>query len=206
MMKTDELINAIEEQDLNRLAALLEEGADPNRGLPRHPESLPLHVAVEEVSLGGPLETITLLLRHGAHPDGEGDRRSATPLMLAIMHGLREVIYLLLTAGADPNLVSDEGVSALRLAVEQKDVEMASTLLRSGAGSSIDGYGGPSGMSALGRASSNLDLPMIEILIAAGADPDALDADHRSARDRLPRRETNPSSWDKAMSLLEQRS
>jgi hypothetical protein len=33
-----------------------------------------------------------------------------------------------------------------------------------------------------------LDLPMIELLLQAGADPEALDADHLTARDRLPSR------------------
>ena len=196
------VITAIEEHDVDQLATMLAEGADPNRGLEEHPESLPLHAAVEEMTEGGTLEAVKLLLQHGAHPDGDPQGRSATPLLLAVMHGLNDATEALLGAGADPNFVSDEGASPLRLAVEQKDIETAKTLLRFGATKSINDSGGPSGMNALGRAAYDLNIPMIELLLAAQADPTALDLDHQTARDRLPPRETNPEAWEKANKLL----
>lgn len=48
-----------------------------------------------------------------------------------------------------------------------------------------------------------LDVPMIELLLQAGADPDALDADHLTARDRLPpRTPENAKARDEAERLL----
>jgi hypothetical protein len=58
-------------------------------------------------------------------------------------------------------------------------------------------------MTALGRAASRLNLSMIKLLLEAGADPKALDDDHRTARERLPEREmTSAQIWDAAAGLL----
>ncbi len=198
----EQLIDAIEQHDVQKVASLLAQGADPNRGLDRHPQSLPLHVAVEEMSEGGPLESIALLLKSGARPDGDPTARNATPLLLALMHGLKPAVLMLLAAGANPDFMTDEGVSPLLMAVEGNDVDTTTMLLRFGATKSINDAGGPSGMNALGRAASNLDIPMMKLLLSAGADAGALDADKQTARDRLPKRETNPQAWDEAMKLL----
>lgn len=198
----EQLIEAIEQHDVQKVASLLAQGADPNRGLERHPTSLPLHVAVEEMSEGGPLESIALLLKSGARPDGDPTARHATPLLLALMHDLQPAVLMLLAANANPNFMTDEGVSPLLTVVERNDVDTAAMLLRLGATKSINDFGGPSGMNPLGRATSNLSIPMMKLLLSAGADAGALDADKRTARDRLPKRESNPQAWDEATELL----
>jgi ankyrin repeat protein len=76
----------------------------------------------------------------------------------------------------------------LRVAVERGDRVTAATLLRCGAQATINEVGAPTGASALGIAALRLDVPVIELLLQAGADPDAVDADHLTARDRLPSR------------------
>ncbi|HYO59353.1 ankyrin repeat domain-containing protein [Archangium sp.] len=202
-----ELFEAIEKHDVGRLARLLMEGADPNALKAGWPEWLPLHAAVDELEEGGPVEALVLLLRHGARVDGLGPDRTATALLMAIFRRQPEAVRILLAAGADPNYRGSEGDSPLRACVEQGDLAMAAMLLRCGATRTIDEGGGPSGMSALGRAANRLDIPMLELLLRAGADPDALDMDRQTARERLPPREPhNQEAWDAAAALLAGRS
>ena len=94
----------------------------------------------------------------------------------------------------------------MRVAVERGDVSLAETLLRCGARTTINEPGGPTGASALGIAAMRLDVATIALLLQAGADPAALDADHLSARDRLPPRTAeNANARDEADRLLEQK-
>jgi hypothetical protein len=90
--------------------------------------------------------------------------------------------------------------------VAEGDRETAELLLRHGAAKTINTFGAPGGLTALGIAASRLDIPMIELLLKAGADPDVLDEDFSTARQRLPPRErSDPQAWDTAMDLLELR-
>lgn len=198
-----DLFDAIENHDLDRVTELLEGGADPNVIKAEWPKWLPLHAAIEELEYGGSVEALVLLLRCGARVDGLGADKNATPLLMALFRKQLEAVRILLAAGADPNLEGSEGDSPLRVCVELGDREAAAMLLRCGATKTVDGAGGLSGMSALGRAASRLDLAMIELLLKAGADPEALDADMRAARERLPPRgPENLQAWDVAAALL----
>jgi ankyrin repeat protein len=202
-----ELFEAIEKYDLVQLAALLDGGANPNALKAEWPNWLPLHAAVNELEDGGPLEALILLLRHGARVDGLDADRDATPLLMALFRKQLEAARILLAAGADPNFRGGEGDSPLRVCVEHGQREMAAMLLRCGATQTLDDAGGLSGMTALGRAASRLDIPMLELLLEAGADPVALDADRRTAQERLPPREpANQEAWDSAAALLAGRS
>ncbi len=81
---------------------------------------------------------------------------------------------------------------------------MAAMLLRCGAGKTIDSLGGFEGLTALGRAVKRLNVPMVQLLLDAGADPEALDANDRTARDYLPPRENvDPQAWDAVLALLD---
>lgn len=202
-----ELFEAIEKHDLERLATLLDGGADPNAVKEEWPRWMPLHAAVEELEYGGPVEALVLLLRRGAHVDGLGADRNATPLLMAVFRRQAEAVRILLASGADPNFRGSEGDSPLRACVEQGEHAMASLLLRCGATRSINEAGGLSCMTALGLAASRLDVPMIELLLQAGADPDVLDLDRQTAREHLPPRTSeNQPAWDAAAALLASRS
>lgn len=181
-----EIFDAIAAHDLDRLATLLVGGADPNLVRAARPHWTPLQAAIEELEAGGSIEAIVLLLRSGAGPNlWDGDHDS-TPLLMSLFRGQEEATRLLLAAGADPNVTGAEGDTPLRWSVERSDRAMTRTLLRCSATRSIDSFGGPSGMSALGRAVSRLDVGIVEVLLAAGANPAALDADLHTARQRLP--------------------
>jgi ankyrin repeat protein len=80
---------------------------------------------------------------------------------------------------------------------------MAALLLHFGAGETINEFGGPRGLTALGIAADQFNIPMIELLLDGGADPDALDEDYKTARERLPpRQQCDPQEWDRAMDWL----
>ncbi len=201
-----ELFKAIEQHDLNRVVELLSHGADPNATQSQWPGWRPLHAAIEELEYGGPFEVLSLLLKHGAAVDGWDAKRDATPLLMAVFRGQREAVQLLLDAGADPNVLGREGDSPIRWCVEQQDREMVVLLLRFGAGKTINEFGGPRGLTVLGLAADQLNIPMIELLIDGGADPEALDEDYKTASERLPpREECDPHAWDTAMELLSRR-
>jgi uncharacterized protein len=203
-----ELFKAIDAHDAERVVSLLSQGADPNEPLAESPHWLPLEAVIEEAAehdcpMEVAMEIIRQLLQHGADVNAWDDQHTATPLLAAVNWGNEEAIRLFVKAGADPNVVSDEGLSPLRWAVEEDDLEMAALFLRHGADKTINAFGGFCGWTPLGMAASKLNLPMIELLLDAGADPEALDEDGRTARDHLPPRDkSDPEVWDKALERL----
>lgn len=200
MSDSSALFEAIEAHDLDRLARLLADGTDPNAVKKTPPHWPPLHEAINELEDGGSIEALALLLRHGADVEGVwGD----TPLLVALYRAQLQAVWLLLASGAQTNVRGPEGDSPLRWAVEHGDLSTAATLLRFGAQATIDECGAPTGASALGLAAKRLDIPMIKLLLQSGANPSALDADHLTARGRLPARTSeNATTRDEAERLL----
>ncbi|MCL2450097.1 MAG: ankyrin repeat domain-containing protein [Polyangiaceae bacterium] len=178
-----DLFSAIATGDLHRLSVLLEAGADPNARKPVPPQWLALHEAIEALESNPSTDSILLLLRHGAHVDGDG---GDTPLLMALYRARPEVARIFLAAGADVNVRGPEGDSPLRWAVQRSDCAMAATLLRCGGVRTIDEAGGPLGATALGIAAIRLDVEMIALLLRFGANANALDIDRMTAQERLP--------------------
>jgi ankyrin repeat protein len=163
----------------------------------------PLHVAINELSEGGGLDVVLALLEHGANVNAWNVGRDVTPLLVAVFEGQQAAVEMLLKAGAEPNVRSSEGDTPLRACVEVGNVEMASLLLSAGATRTINDWGGLLGFTALGHAARRLDLPMIKLLLDAGADPRAPDEDALPAHHRLPPRdESDSQAWDAAFELL----
>lgn len=192
------LFEAIEQHDANRVAELLSQGADPNAAREQWPGWIPLHAAIEELDYGGSVEVVTLLLNHGADVNGWDAQHEATPLLMAIFRSNREAVRILLEAGANPNVRSGEGDSPLRWCVENGDRETAALLLQYGASKTIDEFGGACGYTALGMAARKLNLGMIDLLLDAGANPEALDEDYQTAREHVP----PPGSVDERIRAL----
>ena len=81
-------------------------------------------------------DLLRLLIEHGAEVDAlgyEGNHGWAPPLVLACWEGTIETVRLLLEAGADPNLPSRPGGSALHAAINHYDTEKIELLLAHGA-------------------------------------------------------------------------
>jgi uncharacterized protein len=202
----DDLFEAIQQHDAERVGFLLSAGADPNALSVGSPRWHPLEAAIEEVYHDGPpdvmLEIIRRLVQHGADVNAWDDEHRLTPLLAAVYWGNRAAARLLLEAGAHPNVVNRDRESPLSLAVEQDDPETVALLLRHGA-RDIDRVGGVSGMTPLAMAASNLSLPILKLLLDAGADPEQQDTDNSVARNYLPPREqSDPEAWDTALEML----
>jgi len=181
-----QLFDAIAVHDTDRVRQLLLEGADPNGVQAQPPQHTPLRAAVEELCDGGSTQMVALLLEQGADANGWDGQHQMTPLLAAVFDRENQAVQLLLQAGADPNVHSDEGQSALLSSVEANDLEMTAALLRHGATRSMNEWSGLQCLTPLGQAARDLNVPMIKLLLDAGADPGAIDEDGRTAIDRLP--------------------
>lgn len=112
------------------LALLLEKGADPNEKY--HGESL-LSRALG-YSSDGSKETIKLLLATKKVDLNDGGSQQTPPLIKAISHGRdKELVSMLLEAGADPNVKDSSGKSALKVAESRKAQEIIDLLKAKGA-------------------------------------------------------------------------
>lgn len=197
------IFEAIYQHDAGRVAELLSSGTDPNALLDEQPYWAPLEAAIEEVDFGAPMEIVQLLIQHGADVNAWDKEHTLTPLLAATKWNNREAIKLLLAAGADPNVTNTERVSPLRWAIENDDLEIATLLLRHGADKTIDSLGGFEGVPPLALAASKLNLSIIELLLKAGANPEAPDQDGDAPRYHLPPRDScDPDTWDSALEVL----
>ena len=199
---SDALLEAIYTCNIDRLAALLAAGADPNEaGKPRYPlytsgRQYPLQSAISaleareaigpyEAVPAGPIDAVVLLLRHGAKVEAREPDQDGDPLFIAVCMNQVEAVRLLLAHGADPNVRDGEGDSPLRFCAEKGYLEMARLLLLCGANKTIHEGGAPSGMNALGFAATRLHVDMVRLLLAHGADPLIGDGDDMTTFRRL---------------------
>lgn len=204
MASAEQLFTAIEAHDLDSLAKCLAEGADPNTKSRRndYAEWRPLHAAINELEDGGPLEALTLLLRAGAHLEGDPSDE-VTPLLMAVFRDQAPAVLLLLGAGATPNVKGSDGDTALTHCAAQGLTELTATLLRCGARQTIDTAGGERAMTPLGLAAAELDVPLVELLLTHGADPDAKDLDGKLAAQLVPAEtEANTEERKRVLALL----
>lgn len=116
------LFYAIENDDVDCLHQLLEEGVDANMmytgkdAMGRPLVWSPLHLCSEK----GREKCCQLLLSYGANIDDQ-DKWSQTPLMYAVLIEWRNIVSLLIEKGADLNLKERQGRTALHFALECSD-------------------------------------------------------------------------------------
>ena len=84
--RNDALAMAVINREAEAARLCLEAGADPSRFMPCHAHSTPLHQA----ALHGDVETMKLLVAHGARPDTKDTLWHGTPLSWAIHGGQAE--------------------------------------------------------------------------------------------------------------------
>jgi ankyrin repeat protein len=124
--------NAITENDTNTFTKMLD--GDTNLAHVLYSGRLPLHIAASK----GQTEMVALLLEHGADINAQNDTLDTsnmrlTPLEAAIEYYHPDICKLLLEAGADPNIQSAFGGSALHYAFTYNYPEIAGLLLDYGA-------------------------------------------------------------------------
>lgn len=195
---------AIVDRNFDKIKQLLAEGADPNA--PDEMGWRPLHVGIGQADPGVAAALTQLLLKYGARVNEWDAEHNETPILTASDPPKPNTARILLAAGAEPNVVRSDGQSPLRLAVQANDLELANLLLEHGADRTINEYGGIYGLTALGLAAMDFNIPMIELLLQAGADPETIEEFGETARDKLPPRENYPpQEWDRVMDLLGRR-
>ena len=123
---SQELSNAINANDSERVKFLVEKGADVNKPDPQG--WLPLNNAARQRKDG----MIKTLIELGADPN-RADDSGTTPLVAAAMRDHVPSIKVLLENGADVEKPGPDGFPALALAIAEARYEVAKTLIEGGA-------------------------------------------------------------------------
>jgi len=116
------LHTAAKKGEIAKVRELLKAGASPN--VTDAAGWYPLHELAMSVK-GGAVEILSLLIEHGAMVDvfSTGEK-GVTPLQEAVMYGSKEMVTMLIKAGASTDLPSKEGKSAVMLASESDTEDM----------------------------------------------------------------------------------
>jgi ankyrin repeat protein len=166
----DRLWAAINAQDETLLRVAIDQGADPNQ--PNNEGRVPLYRAVV---LQNQLVTDTLL---GLGANANANDHRGDPLIITAMSvGSAPATMALIKAGADPNARDTTGKSVLSYAVYLKRPEIIAALIAKGADVNAPSEAGDGGDPAppIFMAIKAGDLALVQQLIAAGANVDALD-------------------------------
>ena len=87
-----------------------------------------LHDAASE----GSIRTVESILLRGLLPIDVTDNKNQTPLYFAVRDGKSEMVSYLIGKGAAVNVRSELGISAMQIAIERGEVEIAKILLENG--------------------------------------------------------------------------
>ena len=157
------LSEAVRLNDIPRIKALLEDGADVNAT--DELGECPLHIA----AVRGYLQAATMLVAKGADVNA-GDVRGLTPLHAAAWSGSNEIVALLIDRGADINARDEDGVTPLHAAALAGRNGTAALLISKGADVNVKNE---EGMTPLHAAVLAGDRDTVALLIAEGADVNA---------------------------------
>ncbi|XP_026406187.1 ankyrin-2-like isoform X1 [Papaver somniferum] len=119
----------------------------------------------------GHLNTVEYLLEQGANPDGSNDPDSTTntPLHFAVLGGDREIQTMLLSKGVRINVATKSG-TALSYAAILGQIDAVKVLLDHHADPNVVLFGLVTPLTSTIAINS---LPIMDLLLKAGADPDA---------------------------------
>ena len=166
------LMMASEKGNVDFINVLLKDGADIN--IADADGDTCLHISVLQ---GCSIEVLQTLIDHGVDVNAI-DEKGDTALMLASEKGNVEFIYLLLKAGADPNIADGDGNTWLHHSIigESKG-EVLQMIINHGAQVNATNKMGDT---ALMIASGKGNVDGTNVLLEAGADPNITDANEDS--------------------------
>lgn len=192
---SDALFDAVVRGDVARILRALNDGADIDAMQAEIPGWRPLHVAIEAIDEeNAPLDVLRVLLEHGANVNDWDRCKDSTPVLMAVLRSQPESVRLLLAHGANPDVTGSEGDTAIRWAAAEGDTAMVDILLTHGVQGSIDTAGTGEGTTPLGAAAIRGHVEIVERLLTAGANPDAVDCDGFSAQQRARRTRSRATS------------
>ena len=189
-----DLHDAVQRNDTEAIAALLEAGVHPDR---RFNGLTPLMMAAR----GGKTEAIATLLEGEASPRLQTDKGD-TALHFAARKGDVEGMTLLIEAYGDPDPTNHDRHTPLHLAAADGNTETIGALVAAGADLEASGK---NGSTPLHYAVWNGHTDAVVALLAAGADPLARDARGNTAvdvADRSAERQAPPKGHTEALAAL----
>ena len=118
----------------------------------------------------GRIDNMKLLVARGAKVNGQS-AKGFTPLFFSLKSHVAEAPVALLELGADPDYVAPDGTSVVQLAMYQKDYEFAAQMIARGANLTAFDRNGNQLLHAAVLANQP---QLVQVLLAKGADPNAL--------------------------------
>jgi len=192
------LLYAANHADEEVVSLLLKQGADPLQA--DKAGNLPLHKAIER----NLPSMVSLLLDASEKQDKQAketqksvNRRDGSlepPLVRAARLESTDIAEELLSAGALPSYGTPNGYTALMAAAEKGNLDMVSLLI--GAKSDVNAIESGSQATALTYAIRGGQLPIVEALVEAGADPDHLAKSRHPLQEAIGQKEVNIPIFD----------
>ncbi len=127
----DAMFEAIKNNDVNTVEAILNSGFKPNKRLTS--DFIPL---LGIAAIFDSVDVAKVLIQHRAKVKGMASNtgyNSYTPLMLAVVNNSLETAQLLLDSGADPNATNQNCHTALKIAQSYNFTDMSNLLVKYGA-------------------------------------------------------------------------
>lgn len=134
--KADELLNAIETQNVSKVNSLVRYGIDPNLNVSLY-NTTPLMHAVDTSTV----EIVESLIKHGSEVD-VADNFGTTPLIYSIKTNKQDIASLLIKKSRNINMKDGKGSSALHYAAKRGNEKLFKQILKKGGNlKQVDGAG-----------------------------------------------------------------